>query len=43
MIKKDAKNRVHWKISIVNQLLIGADNIIRSKQTRAMQTVLKQL
>ena len=34
MIKREQKNRGHWKIGIVNRLYIGKDNIIRVAQLR---------
>ena len=34
MIKGEEKNRGHWKISIVNDLYIGRNNIIRVAQLR---------
>ena len=34
MMKEEEKNRGHWKISIVNDLYIGRDNIIPVAQLR---------
>ena len=42
MIKGDEKNRIKWKIGIIENIFIGKDNIIRSIRIRTRKSILEK-
>eukprot|EP00112_Aurelia_sp_Birch-Aquarium-sp1_P023331 Seg6901.3 transcript_id=Seg6901.3/GoldUCD/mRNA.D3Y31 product="hypothetical protein" protein_id=Seg6901.3/GoldUCD/D3Y31 len=42
LIKGDEKNRGHWKIGIIQQLITGRDGIVRGAKLRAGKSTLER-